>query len=109
VRDDDGGAGTARASVAVETPQQAIADLEGVIGSLQSSGVLSPPTANNLVASLDAAIAKLDRSDYAGARSALETFISKVEGYIKTGRLSQADGQPLIDAANAILQSIAGL
>jgi PKD repeat protein len=106
VRDDDGGLGTGGTSVAVQSPEQAVGDVEQAIADLQSSGVLSPPNANNLVASLDAAIAKLSRGDYAGAKSALETFIGKVEGMLKNGRLTAVEGQPLIDAANAIIAAI---
>ncbi len=109
VRDDDAGVGTSRATVEVQSLQDAVAAIEQSIADMQASGVLEPPTANNLRASLDAAIAKIDKGDYAGARKDLGVFITKVEGLIKTGRLTAEEGQPLIDEANRILRAIAGL
>lgn len=109
VRDDDGGAASSQATVLVRSLQEAIALIEQHIAEMQASGVLEPPTANSLKASLDAAIAKIDRGDYDGAESDLQVFITKVRGLIKTGRLSAEEGQPLIDEANRILRAIAGL
>lgn len=109
VRDDDGGAASSQATVLVRSLQEAIALIEQAIAEMQASGVLEPPTANNLKASLDAAIAKIDRGDYDGAESDLQVFIGKVKVLVKTGRLSAEEGQPLIDEASRILRAIAGL
>jgi PKD repeat protein len=110
VVDDDGESGTSHATVVVQapslTPQQQVAAVDNMVADMQSSGVLNPPSANSLSASLDAAIAKLDRGDVSGALNDLQVFVSKVQGLVKTGRLTQEEAQPLLDAANAIIAQL---
>jgi large repetitive protein len=110
VADDDGDAGTSHASVVVEaaaqTPEEQIAALSNLVNDLQASGVLSPPNSNSLGSSLDGALSKLAGGDVAGAINNLQTFVKKVEGLVKTGRMTQEEAQPLLDAANALLAQL---
>ena len=111
VTDDDGGVGTASATVVVNTLQDLIGGIDQGVEDLQTSGALNPPSANSLSASLDAAIAKLDAGDFAGAMHNLEVFIGKVEGLVKNGRLSEAAAAPLLAEANrllALIRTLAG-
>jgi PKD repeat protein len=100
VADDDGGVGTSRATVAVQTPQQAVAEMKNIVADLQASGQLTPATANSWTVKLNAIIAEIDAGDISGAIADLESFIAKVQ---KTPHLSAEGQQALIDAANAIL------
>lgn len=110
VADDDGDAGTSHASVVVQdvalTPEEQIAAVSRLVQDLQSSGVLSPPNSNSLGSSLDGALSKLEGGDVAGAINNLQNFVKKVEGLVKTGRLSQSDAQPMLDAANALIAQL---
>lgn len=106
VRDDDGGVGTSRATVAVQTLQEAVGEMKNVVADLQASGALTPATANSWTVKLNAIIAEIDAGNIAGAIADLELFIDKVQ---KTPLLSPEGRQLLIDAANRILQALRGL
>jgi PKD repeat protein len=110
VADDDGESGTSHATVVVQavslTPEEQIAALGNMVNDLQASGVLSPPNSNSLGSSLDGALSKLAGGDVAGAINNLQTFVKKVEGLVKTGRMTQEEANPLLDAANALLAQL---
>jgi polyhydroxyalkanoate synthesis regulator phasin len=103
VRDKDGGVGTSQATVAVQSLQQAVAAMEQTVQNLQSSGILNPPTANSWQVALSKIMTSIDQGDYAGAISALQAFISKVQGLVDKGKMSAQDAQLLLDPANALL------
>jgi hypothetical protein len=106
VRDKDGGVGTAHATVSVESLQQAVVAMEQTVQNLQSSGILNPPTANSWQVALSKIGISIDLGDYAGAISALQAFISKVQGLVAKGKMSAPDAQLLLDPANALLQRL---
>jgi PKD repeat protein len=109
VTDDDGGVGVSSATVVVRTLQQLVGQIAWVVEDLQASGALNPPNANSLTASLDGAIAKLDAGDLDGAINSLDVFINKVEGLVKTGRLTAADAAPLLEQARRLRRIIRAL
>ena len=55
---------------------------------------------------LEAAIKKLQKDKSGGAIGKLMVFIDQVNGFISTGVLTPAEGDPLINAANAIIDEI---
>jgi DNA/RNA endonuclease G (NUC1)/PKD repeat protein len=101
VTDDGGLVGTRTATVTVLTAQQGIA---GLIA--QVDGMVSGGAANSLDAKLRAASASLDRGNTAAATGQLGAFINEVRAMVQSGRLSQANGDALIAAAQRILDSI---
>ncbi|MFY9822714.1 MAG: CSLREA domain-containing protein [Thermoanaerobaculia bacterium] len=86
----------------VPTPQDQIAALTAQINSLITAGALTPSNANPLLNALNNAAKHLAKGQVAQTCKELGDFIQKVNGDIQTGKLTAADGQALIDAANAI-------
>jgi hypothetical protein len=82
----------------------AVVDLEVNVNTLVFNGALLPANGQSLYAKLKSAQQKINNGDNAGAITDLNAFINQVKAFIKTGKLSQSDGQALIDAANAIIQ-----
>ncbi len=109
VRDDDGGVGTSRASVVVQSLHQAVAVMKQTVQDLQDAGILNPPTANSWQVALSKVMTSIDQGDYASAISGLQSFIAKVQALVDKGKMSAADAQLLLDPANALLQRLQGL
>ena len=109
VRDDDGGVGTSRASVVVQSLHQAVAVMKQTVQDLQDAGILNPPTANSWQVALSKVMTSIDQGDYASAISGLQSFITKVQALVDKGKMSAADAQQLLDPANALLQRLQGL
>ena len=99
VRDSDGGVGTRTATVFVQSPTQAIQDLQTLVSTLSRTGTLNRGNANALDAKLGAAAASLARGDETPAVNQLEAFIHQVSalGLEATG---------MIPAAQRIIRSI---
>jgi len=106
VRDDDGGVGTSRATVTVQSIQDALGGVKQIVADLQASGELTPATANSWATQLNKIIGMVNNGDIAGAISALLSFIDKVQ---KTPHMTPEGQQALIDAANTILDALRSL
>ncbi|MDA2932434.1 hypothetical protein MYX19_04685 [Nitrospinae bacterium AH-259-F20] len=76
------------------------------VETLVNSDLLNQGQGNALVAKLGAAIKKLDQGKDNAAINQLEAFINQVSALVKGGVLSDADGQPLINAANTIISEL---
>ncbi len=86
---------------------------EGSAGLIEQVQALIPGTLNDgqgnaLIAKLEAAIQQLDRGNVATAIKQLHAFVNQVNDLINTSTLSPEEGQPLIDAANAIIATLGG-
>jgi cadherin domain-containing protein/FIMAH domain-containing protein len=88
------------------TPTQQFANLNNMVIALRNSGDLNNMQANKLLKDLDAAQKAYNKGNIAQAESNLQLFINKVQGYINTNVLTSAEGQPLIDAAQDLINSI---
>jgi len=86
----------------VLTPQDQIAALTGQINALVTAGALTQSNANPLLNTLDNAAKHLDRGQTSQTCKELGDLVQKVNGDIQTGKLTAANGQALINAANAI-------
>jgi len=69
---------------------------------LITAGTLTQNQGAGLIDKLNQVSAKLDQDQTAAACNQLNSFISQVNAFINNHSLSQAQGQALIDAANAI-------
>jgi hypothetical protein len=107
VADEAGNLGAAAVMVTALTPREGI---EGLIEQVQTliPGSLNDGQGNALIAKLEAAIRQLDKGNVATALNQLEAFVNQVNAMISSGVLSAAEGQPLIDAANAIIAALGG-
>lgn len=101
VTDDGGLSDTRTATVTVLTAGQAITDLQAQVNAVVSGG-----TANSLNAKLNSASASIDRGNLAAARNQIGAFINEVRALVQSGRLTQAQGDVLIAAAQRILGSL---
>ncbi len=84
-------------------PVRAIQALKAQVAELAAGGANLPANGNSLQVKLDAAITALQAHDVVAAKTALQDFINQVRAFIRTGRLTGEQGQPLINAADSIL------
>ena len=88
------------------TPQAQIQQLIQDVDSLVSQGQLKGGEANSLTAKLRAALQQLERGNTTAAGGQVRAFINQVQALVRSGRLSSAQGQHLIDGANSVLAQI---
>lgn len=81
---------------------KAIQDLKALVATTS----VSPANRNSMQAKLSAALAALAIEDTATAEIKLTDFINQVRALIKTRQISQADGLLLINAAQALIDSL---
>ena len=95
--------------IAVENPDplQAIQALINNVESLVAQGVLNHGNGNALISKLEAARKQLERGHIRPTGNQINAFINQVDAFIRSGKLTPQQGQPLIDAAMNILQQIA--
>ena len=94
------------------TPEAQIAALSDAVQALVTGGALLPSQGNSLQTKLSAALDQVTLGHTQGAVAKLNDFIKQVSNFVKAGKLTTAQGQPLIDAAQALineLQSAAAL
>jgi Regulator of Chromosome Condensation (RCC1) repeat protein/FIMAH domain-containing protein len=90
------------------TPEAQIAAISNAVQALVTIGVLLPSQGNSLQTKLGAALDLVTRGNTQGAISKLNDFIKQVNSFIKTGKLTSDQGQPLIDAAKALIVELGG-
>jgi hypothetical protein len=97
---------TKTVTINVLTAAQAVQQLSGTINSLVSAGILTLSEVGALTSKLDAALQQISLGNNTPAVNQLGAFVNQVKAYINSGRLSQSQGQTLINAVNAV---VAGL
>jgi uncharacterized repeat protein (TIGR01451 family) len=104
VNDAHGNSASCSFTVTVLTPQQVIQNM------LASLSALSPPLTSQqrqgLAAKLTEALNAINQGKTNVACNKLNDFISQVTSYINNGTLTSAQGQPLIDSANHVRNTI---
>lgn len=108
IADGDGGVGVRSATVTVRTAAHAVGGLRATVAALAADGALASGTAASLLAKLGAAEQSLGRGDVGAAAGQLRAFVEEVRALVSAGRLSAAEGDALIAAAQRILRSIGG-
>jgi len=88
------------------TPEQQIADLGDAVQQLVTGGALLPSDGNSLQVKLNAILAQVENDHIRAAVKKLSDFILHVKAFIKTGKLTPGQGQPLIDAAQALIAEL---
>ncbi len=100
--------GTCTFTVTVLTSQQAAGNLIGQVLALVNAGVLNSGNGNALTSKLNAAIQQMNQGNPNAALNQLRAFINQVNAFVSAGKLTANQAQPLINAANAIIQSLGG-
>jgi hypothetical protein len=85
------------------TPHEKIQLIIEDVGALVDATLLNKGQGNSLIAKLTDALDQLDKENTHAAIQKLQEFISVVEGYIRTGKLSNEEGPPLIEAADNVI------
>ncbi len=93
-------------TVTVLAPQDLIADLIAQIEALVAEGALAQNKAKPLITKLESVSDKLDGEQLGAACNQLGAFLNQVNAYIGNGTLTEAQGQALIAATQAIEASI---
>ncbi|MCH8034369.1 MAG: PKD domain-containing protein [Bacteroidetes bacterium] len=106
VTDNDENQSTDQAVITVQTPAEAVQDLIDEVEDLLTAGVLNQGQGTALITQLNLALDKLDQGNITAAVNKLNVFITLVSAFITAGILSSAEGQPLIDLAQAIIDAI---
>jgi CSLREA domain-containing protein len=88
------------------TPQDQIAALIGQLNALVTGGSLAQNKANPLITKLNQVVTKLDAGQTTAACGQLGAFINQLNADIGNGTLTPAQGQPLLDAVNALKASM---
>ena len=83
-----------------------IPDVVAAVGALEGSGAVNHGVANALTSKLLAAQASLASGNPTAARTQLRAFVSQLEALVRSGQLTSAQAQPLIDAAQALLATL---
>jgi len=102
VNDAHGNSASCSFTVTVRTPQQVIQSLMDAVNATSLSGSQK----QGLISMLQSALDYVNSGDTSHACDKLDTFISKVENYIQNGQLTSAQGQPLIDSARRVRNTI---
>jgi hypothetical protein len=90
------------------TPQAATANLAQQVQNLVDTGNLSSGLGRALTAKLNASIRSMNHGNTKAAINQLRSFIHQVQALIRSGRLTQPEGQALIDAADQIIGMLGG-
>jgi YVTN family beta-propeller protein len=89
-------------AVKQQSPQDQIAALIADINALVTGGTLAQNKANALITKLNQVLSKLDVGQTGAACNQLNAFANQVDAYVNSHTLTQAEGQALTDAVNAI-------
>ena len=92
-------------TVTVLTAEEQIDEMVATVENLNDTGVLNNGQANPPLNFLGQALKDLDKGKITKAVQKLNDFIDRIQDLIDDGTLTPAEGQPLIDIANAAIQS----
>jgi DNA/RNA endonuclease G (NUC1) len=106
ITDDDGGSSSRTATVTVMSSADALGVLMGKVAALDAIGRLTKGESAALNASLQAARRSIANGDATPAANQLGAFVNKVEALQRSGRMTGATGQELIDYANRLIASL---
>ncbi len=96
---------SATRSFSILSAQQQIALLTGQINNLVSGGTLSGSEGNALTTKLDNATTSFKTGKTNAGVGQMNAFINQVNAFLNSRKLTAAQAQSLIDAANAIILS----
>jgi hypothetical protein len=88
------------------SPDVAIGELIITVQTMINYGIIDEPIGNDMIKWLNAALDYWFKGDNKKAINRLNTFIRKVGDLVKGHRITKDQGQPLIDAANLIIDML---
>lgn len=84
----------------------AIEDTVSEIETLVVAGDLNNGNGNALTSKLENAVAKIDKGKTNAASNQLNAFINQINDFVDSGKLTSQQGQDLVDAVQAIIDSL---
>jgi uncharacterized protein YjiK len=93
-------------SIQVLSTTQQIVQLRDMVLALEHQGAINRVQANSLVVKLDNALKQIDKAKPKVAFNAIGAFINEVEAMLRSRRLTQAQGEPILTAAWLLQQSL---
>ena len=90
------------------TPQEKVQMLISAVDLLIANGILNQGNGNSLKVKLNGALAKINQGQIQAAINKLNAFINEVDAFIRSKKLTQTQGQNLIDLADALIEQISG-
>ena len=88
------------------TLAQEISSIKEEVNDLLASGALNVGQAGSLMSKLDRAISDLNNGNDSLACNRLQSFVNEVNALVADGILTQAQANPLLDGASAIMHAI---
>ena len=88
------------------TPEAKIEKLKAQVATLSGEGALDQGQATSLLVKLDHALEHIGAGRTKTAINQLGAFINQVEALVRSGRLSESDGQTLIGAAQRVIDQL---
>ena len=89
-------------------PEEQIDAMIAQVQDLVDTGVLNQGNGNALTKKLQSALAKLEKGKAKAACNQLGAFVNQVEAFMNSGKLTEEQGQPLIDAAAVLIGQLCG-
>jgi len=86
--------------------EESIQDTVTLVIEMIEDGKLNEGQAVSLIQKLDSAIKKLEDGKDNSAYNMLQSFINHIEAFMKSGVLTYDEGQPLIDSARAVQDTL---
>jgi hypothetical protein len=90
------------------TPEEELQVLIAQVLGLVDDGVLNQGNGNALTSKLENALMSLEDGNTNAACNQLGAFVNQVEALVNSGKLTEVQGQPLIDGANALIEQLCG-
>jgi CSLREA domain-containing protein len=106
VTDSTGQTASCSFTVTVKTPAATIQDMINQVQALMNQGLLNQTNGQSLITRLQSALDYLNAGKPDKACDKLADFIQKTQNFIATGVLTSAQGQPLIDSANHLRNTL---
>ena len=88
------------------TPAQQYLNLTNMVENLRTSGTITNPQANKLQKNLESSERQFNKGNLTQAENDLMMFINQLNNYVNSGILTTEEAQPLIDAAQILLDTI---
>ena len=88
------------------SPEDMMEEAADQIVDMINDGNVNEGQGDALIAKLDAAVKKLDQDNEHAAENILNSVINQIEAFIKSGVLTQTDGQALIDDIQLIINAL---
>jgi len=89
-----------------KTPLDAIDEVIAKVETLVNDGVINNGNGNALILKLENAANKIDNGNTNAAANQLNAFINQINDFVDSGKLTSQQGQDLVDAIQAIIDSL---